>query len=99
MHMDTIEFLCNICVNRANVCRYAGMQVTCKPANLQTCGLPRYAYAPELAGCQTQGDSLDEALANIREAVELYLETMTPEEIKESLSQAVLTTTLEVAAA
>ena len=40
-----------------------------------------YAYAPELAGCQSQGDSLDEVLANIREATALYLETMTPEEI------------------
>jgi predicted RNase H-like HicB family nuclease len=36
-----------------------------------------YAYAPELEGCQTQGDSLDEVLANIKEAVELYLETLT----------------------
>ena len=36
-----------------------------------------YAYAPELEGCQTQGDSLDEVYANIREAVELYLETLT----------------------
>jgi predicted RNase H-like HicB family nuclease len=39
-----------------------------------------YAYAPELQGCQTQGDTLDEALANIQEAVELYLETLTPED-------------------
>ncbi len=58
-----------------------------------------YAYAPELEGCQTQGDSLDEVLANIREAVALYLETMTPEEIKAALSKAILTTTLEFAVA
>ena len=58
-----------------------------------------YAYAPELEGCQTQGDSLDEVLANIREAVTLYLETMTPEEIKAALSKAILTTTLEFAVA
>lgn len=58
-----------------------------------------YAYAPELAGCQSQGDSLDEVLANIREATALYLETMTPEEIKAALSKAILTTTMEFAVA
>lgn len=58
-----------------------------------------YAYAPELEGCQTQGDSLDEVMGNIREAVTLYLETMTPEEIKAALSKAILTTTLEFAIA
>ncbi|MBI4726604.1 type II toxin-antitoxin system HicB family antitoxin [candidate division TA06 bacterium] len=34
-----------------------------------------YAYAPELEGCQSQGDTLEEAVKNIKEAVELYLET------------------------
>ena len=58
-----------------------------------------YAYAPELQGCQTQGDTLDETLANIQEAVELYLETLTPEEVKQILSTTILTTTLEVAVA
>jgi predicted RNase H-like HicB family nuclease len=55
-----------------------------------------YAYAPELEGCQTQGDTLEEVLDNIKEAVELYMETLTEEERKEVLSQAILTTTLEV---
>ncbi|MFQ5433638.1 MAG: type II toxin-antitoxin system HicB family antitoxin [Anaerolineae bacterium] len=31
-------------------------------------------YVPSLPGCISEGDSVDEALANIREAVELYLE-------------------------
>jgi predicted RNase H-like HicB family nuclease len=35
-----------------------------------------YAYCPELKGCQTQGDTFEEALANIKEAVELYIETL-----------------------
>jgi len=35
-----------------------------------------YAYCPELSGCQTQGDSIEEVLINIKEAVELYLETL-----------------------
>ena len=55
-----------------------------------------YAFCPELEGCQTQGDSLDEVISNIKEAVELYLETLSQEEIKESLSKEILTTTLEV---
>jgi len=55
-----------------------------------------YAYCPELEGCQSQGDSLEEVIANIKEAIELYLETLSEEEIKESLSKEILTTTLEV---
>jgi len=31
-----------------------------------------YAYAPQLQGCQTQADTLEELLANMKEAVELY---------------------------
>jgi predicted RNase H-like HicB family nuclease len=55
-----------------------------------------YAYCPELEGCQSQGDSLEEVIANIREAVELYLETLTEEEKRDSLSREILTTTLEI---
>jgi predicted RNase H-like HicB family nuclease len=32
------------------------------------------AYVPSLPGCISEGGSADEAMANIREAVELYLE-------------------------
>ncbi len=35
-----------------------------------------YAYSPELDGCQSQGDSYEEALSNIKEAIALYLETL-----------------------
>ena len=31
-------------------------------------------YAPGLPGCISEGDSKDEALQNIKEAIELYLE-------------------------
>ncbi len=55
-----------------------------------------YAYCPELEGCQTQGDSLEDVMSNIKEAIELYLETLSEEEIKESLSKEILTTTIEV---
>jgi predicted RNase H-like HicB family nuclease len=55
-----------------------------------------YAWCPELKGCQSQGESLDQALSNIREAVELYLESMPEEERRTVLSREVLTTALEV---
>jgi len=45
-----------------------------------------YAYCPELKGCQTQGDTFEEALANIKEAVELYIETLSPSLIQKLLS-------------
>ena len=32
------------------------------------------AYVPGLPGCISEGDTADQAIANIREAVELYLE-------------------------
>ena len=55
-----------------------------------------FAYCPELEGCHSQGDSLEDVIANIREAIELYLETLSEDERKESLSKEILTTTLEV---
>lgn len=35
-----------------------------------------YGFCPELEGCQSQGDSLDETLENMKEAIDLYLETL-----------------------
>jgi predicted RNase H-like HicB family nuclease len=55
-----------------------------------------YAYCPELEGCQTQGDSLDEVLANIKEAIELYLETLSDDQKISFLSKEIFTTTMEV---
>ncbi len=48
------------------------------------------AIVPELPGCHTQGDSLDEVMRNVREAIELYLETLSEEEKKELLSRKVV---------
>jgi predicted RNase H-like HicB family nuclease len=31
-------------------------------------------YVPSLPGCISEGDTVEEAMANIREAIELYLE-------------------------
>ena len=35
-----------------------------------------HAFCPTLRGCHTQGDTLEEALANIQEAIESYLESL-----------------------
>ncbi|MEX2215716.1 MAG: type II toxin-antitoxin system HicB family antitoxin [Phycisphaeraceae bacterium] len=55
-----------------------------------------YAFAPELDGCQTQGDTLEEVMANMREAVELYLETLDENDRRELISHEILTTSMEV---
>jgi predicted RNase H-like HicB family nuclease len=55
-----------------------------------------YAYCPDLKGCQTQGESLAEAQANIQEAIELYLETLSAEEKRRLSTQEILTMTVEV---
>lgn len=55
-----------------------------------------YAYCPELKGCQTQGDTFEEALANIKEAVELYLETLSEKERQSIISREIITTSFEV---
>ena len=55
-----------------------------------------YAYCPQLKGCHSQGESLEEVLAHIKEAVELFLETLSPEEKELYLSKEILTTSMEV---
>ena len=55
-----------------------------------------YAWCPELKGCQSQGSTVEETLVNIREAIELFLETLTDEERLAALSQEILTTFVEV---
>lgn len=47
-----------------------------------------YAWCQELKGCQSQGKTVEDALANIREAIELFLETLTDEDRSAHQSQA-----------
>jgi len=58
-----------------------------------------FAYCPELDGCHSQGDSLDEIIENMREAIALYVGTLSEEERADVLSTEILTTSVEVTVA
>ena len=35
-----------------------------------------HIFCPALQGCRSEGDTLEESLANIKEAIEVYLESL-----------------------
>jgi len=41
------------------------------------------ALVPSLPGCHTQGDTLAEVIENVKEAIDLYWETLTAQEKKD----------------
>lgn len=43
-------------------------------------------YVPDLPGCCSQGNTLEEAIENIKEAMELYLEDADEEQLEEGSS-------------
>jgi predicted RNase H-like HicB family nuclease len=45
-----------------------------------------YAWRPELKGCQSRGKTVEEALTNIREAIDLFLGTLTDDERSAALT-------------
>ena len=55
-----------------------------------------FAYAPELKGCHSQGDTLEEVLENMKEAIELYVESLSDEDKENYLCREIFTTSLEV---
>ena len=56
-----------------------------------------FAQIPELKGCVTQGKTYEEALFNIQEAAELYLESLQKEELKALQKRKVSISPIEVA--
>jgi predicted RNase H-like HicB family nuclease len=48
------------------------------------------AFVPALPGCHTQGDTLEELMKNMKEAIELYMETLNKEEKEDLLRQKVV---------
>ena len=57
------------------------------------------AYTPDLPGCVAQGKTYEEALANVREAVQLNIEPLDPSERQELNSRQISTTAIEVSIA
>jgi predicted RNase H-like HicB family nuclease len=54
------------------------------------------ALCPEL-DVASQGDSVEQSIANLREAVELFLECASPDEVKNRLHSEVFVTRFEAA--
>jgi len=48
------------------------------------------AIVPALPGCHTQGDTLAEVMENVKEAIDLYVETLTESEKQDLLKQRVV---------
>jgi predicted RNase H-like HicB family nuclease len=48
------------------------------------------AIVPALPGCHTQGETLAEVMENVKEAIDLYWETLTSQERKEMLKEKVV---------
>ena len=56
------------------------------------------ALCPEL-DIASQGKTIEKARANLQEALELFLETASPEEVKQRLREEIYVTRVEVAVA
>ena len=54
------------------------------------------SLCPEL-DVASQGETIEEACNNLREALELFFETASPEEVRERLHEEVYVTRLEIA--
>lgn len=55
-----------------------------------------FSFCPELKGCHSQGDTRDEALDNIKEAIDLYLESLNSDDLKSIFSRNIFSTSYEV---
>ena len=48
------------------------------------------AIVPALPGCHTQGDTLAEVMENVKEAIDLYWETLTQQEKRDLMKEKVV---------
>ena len=55
-----------------------------------------FAFCPELQGCYSQGDTYEETLANIKDAVKLHLEDRKVSKEKMTKNKMVSLSTVEV---
>jgi predicted RNase H-like HicB family nuclease len=55
-----------------------------------------FAYCPELQGCYTQGDTFEEVMENIRDAIKLHVEDRLANNELIPTSEVVSLSTLEV---
>jgi len=56
-----------------------------------------FAFCPELSGCYTQGDSYEEVLENIKDAIRLHLEDRIENGEDIPIVESISLTSLEVA--
>jgi predicted RNase H-like HicB family nuclease len=56
-----------------------------------------FAFSPDLQGCYTQGESYEEVISNIRDAIRLHIEDRLADGEQIELPDAVALTTVEVA--
>ena len=56
-----------------------------------------FAFVPELKGCVSQGDTFEEIKSNIKEAIEIYIESMEEDELNTLISKDYTISPIEVA--
>lgn len=56
-----------------------------------------FAFCPELQGCYTQGDTYEEALVNIKDAIRLHVEDRLEDDEEIPQPESVSLTSLDVA--
>ncbi len=56
-----------------------------------------FAFVPELKGCVSEGETFEEVKSNIKEAIELYLKSMSEDELKQLENKDYSITPIEVA--
>lgn len=55
-----------------------------------------FAYVPGLKGCMSQGDTFEDAMKNIKEAIELFIEDLQSDELVQALSKNYIIAPIEV---